>query len=240
MVITEVPSEVAALTEAFVAGLERVLGPRFIGMFQYGAAFFPPSPVTDFDAHVIVADEFDDDDRTNMKDMLATLSDIPHGDDMDVWYITQEAASRTDFPQTQLRTEPFVDEAWALHRAHVHAGRYLFRGPDPRDFVPVPTWDEIDECLQNELDDINDPLGEDSAFGVLNLCRILYSYETRDVVTSKFHSAMWAHAFVDVDDHAVIRSAINGYIEHTFRVSGDVAAFGDRMRERISSARARV
>jgi hypothetical protein len=239
MVITEVPRAVAELSEAFVEGLERVLGPRFVGMFQYGAAFFPPSPVTDFDAHVIVADAFSDDDRANVRSMLEGLKGLPHGDDMDVWYITEDASRKAAFPQTQLRTDDFHDRSWALHRAHVHAGRYAFRGPDPRGFVPVPTWDEIDDALQAEVDDINDPLGEDSAYGVLNLCRILYSYENRDVVTSKFHSGMWAHAFVDVDDHAVIRSAIEGYADHTFRVMGDVAAFGDRMRGLIARARER-
>jgi hypothetical protein len=239
LVVSDLPKRIRTLTEAFVAELDSTLGPRFVGLFQYGAVCFPPSPVSDFDAHVIVADPFSDDDRRAITAMLQRLHSLPLGDDMDVWYITRDAASRSDPPQTELRPG-FRDESWALHRAHVHAGRFVgVRGPDPRTIVPEPTWDEIDEALQGELEYVFDHLEDAPAFGVLNLCRVLYSYETRDVVTSKLRSAVWAFASLPSDHHALIRAALDAYATKRYRLQDDVDTFANEMGERIEHARTR-
>jgi hypothetical protein len=151
--------------------------------------------------------------------------------------VTVDEAGSRDRPQTQLRPG-FRDDAWALHRAHWHAGRFvLVRGPDPREIVPEPTWDEIDASLQAELLGIAKHMTEFPAYSVLNLCRVLYSYETRDVVTGKFQSGMWAHASVDVDHHGVIREAMEAYRTKTYAVAGDVRPFYEAMSARIARAR---
>ena len=238
MVVEDLPKDVRALTDAFVMELEDTLGPRFVGMFQYGAACFPPSPVSDFDAHVIVADTFTDDDREAIRAMLRRLHSLPMGDDMDVWYVTLDAASRREPPQTELRPG-FRDESWALHRAHVHAGRFVgVKGPDPRTILPEPTWDEIDAALQGELDYVEEHLEDAPAFGVLNLCRILYSYEMRDVVTSKLRSAVWAFAALPAENHDVIRSALDAYATKRYQMDRDVSGFATDMTRRIAMARA--
>ncbi len=233
MVVTKVPQHVQTLSDAFVAELDALLGPRFVGLFQYGAVCFPPSPVSDFDAHVIVADPFTDADREAVRAMLKRLEELPRGEDMDVWYVTLDAASRRELPQTELRPG-FRDDSWALHRAHVHAGRFVHvKGPDPRTILPDATWDEIDEALAGELEYVLDHVDDAPTFCVLNLCRILYSYETHDVVTSKLRSALWAFGALPTDEHALIRAALDAYATRRYRLEDDVRPFVDAMRERI-------
>lgn len=237
MIVANLAADVAALAERFAAELDEVLGERFAGLFVYGAACFPPSPVSDFDAHVLLSGPFDDADRSAVKEMLGRLRDTPGGDDMDVWYVTLDEARSANPPQTQLRPG-FRDDSWALHRAHWHAGRFvLIRGTDPRDVVPVPTWDEIDASLQGELGYIEDHLEDAPAFGVLNLCRVLYSYETRDVVIGKYQSALWAFGALPAEEHALIRSALEAYRTKRYAITDDVRGFFAAMSARISRAR---
>lgn len=206
------------LTQALESELEAVLGPRFVGMFRYGAVCFPPSPLTDYDAHVLVDGPFDDDDRAAVNaaiDRIVASNGVAR-EDIDVWYVTSDAAGSADPPQTELRPG-FRDDAWALHRAHWHAGRFIaVRGPDPRTIVPQPTWEEIDVSLQAALDDAAGDRTDDlGAYGALNLCRVLYSYETRDPVIGKFQAALWAHGYLDAGHHGVIRDAIEAYRRHS-------------------------
>lgn len=232
------PDELEALADAFEAGLRDALGARYVGMFTYGAAMFPPSPVSDFDAHVVIDGELSTDDRAKIHSLHDDLAALPQGDDLDVWYVTADDIRGTTPPVTRMRDDGFADESWALHRAHIHAGRYTFRGPDPRDIVPEPTWDEIDEALQSELGFLEDNLASSPAYGVLNLCRILYSYETRDVVVGKFQAALWAQGFCDVDDHALIREALDAYTTKMYAIDRDVMPFVVRMCALIARARA--
>lgn len=236
----ELPDDIRRLSDAFVADLEQSLGPRFVGMFQYGAVCFPPSPVSDFDAHVIVAEPFTDADRDAVNALRERMLAYPFGDDMDVWYVTLESIASSDPPQTELRPG-FRDDSWALHRAHIHAGRYvLSAGPDPRGIVPEPTWPELDEALQGELEYVEEHLTDAPAFGVLNLCRILYSYESRDVVVGKLQAALWALAALDVDLHEPIRTAIEAYRDRTYMAGADIGSFYDPLAARIQAARARA
>jgi hypothetical protein len=240
LVVSDLPDDVRALGDALAAGLDDSLGPRFVGMFQYGAACFPPSPVGDFDAHVIVDGPFDEEDRRRVTEMLEGLRGLPLGDEMDVWYITLDAARCAEPPRTELKPD-LEDDSWALHRAHVHAGRFVSsRGPDPREIVPVPTWPEIDEALQGELEYVEEHLDVGPAYCVLNLCRLLYSYEMRDPVTSKLHAALWAHACLDAEQHPLIRQAMEAYLTDDQRTFAPVSAFHERMAEKIERARAQV
>ncbi len=85
-----------------------------------------------------------------------------------------------------------TDEAWALHRAHVRAGRCIvLHGPHPKEFVPPVAWPELEEALRHELQYVSDHLGDHPDHCVLNLCRLIYSFMTRDVVTSKMAAADW-------------------------------------------------
>jgi len=209
-------------TERFLEALHRTFGDNVASVFTYGAALFPPSPVTDFDAHVLLHRPLDEAERTSWRTMHDGLS----GMDLDVWYITVEDAKRPELPLHRGNLE-IRDEAWALHRAHVHAGRYVtLYGIDPRELVPVPTWEELDEALQSEIDDaLRSSYGE---YSILNLCRIYCSYANRDVVFSKLQGALFCLAALPDEYHATIRAALDGYRRGEFK-QVDPQPFRDAM-----------
>jgi hypothetical protein len=101
-----------------------------------------------------------------------------------------------------------IDDAWALHRAHVLAGRFLLvLGDDPRDLLVPPTWDELEHALDTEMTYIEDH-PEHGAFGVLNACRILYSVRSRNVVVSKYTAAQWGMTQLPGEWQGVIAAAV--------------------------------
>lgn len=242
MPVTAAPEAVERLSDAFVAELEATLGRRFAGLFLYGAACFPPSSVIDFDGHVLLNEPLTDEDRENLDALHARIRPMPLGDEMDVWYITL-ADARLPAPPTHQRNTTMSDGSWALHRAHVHAGRFIrAAGPDPREIVPVPTWPEIDDALQSELRWLADHFDDAPAYVTLNLCRILASYENRDVVLSKLQAGIWAIGALDVACHSRVRAALSSYENGSTGVGekdlDDVRSFYEQMTGRINRARA--
>ena len=107
-----------------------------------------------------------------------------------------------------------VDEAWALHRAHIHAGRFLLlEGLDPREVVPVPTWDELDRALASEAAfALAHP--EHPEFALLQACRITYSRHSHDVVLSKWDAARWGVEAMPSLQPA-IEAAVRSYTDAT-------------------------
>jgi hypothetical protein len=241
LTLADLPQPVRALAEAFVAELGGVLGEKFAGLFLYGSACFPPSAVIDFDGHVLLSQPMSDNDRQAVDAMHARLRPLPLGDEMDVWYITTNDAAKPEIPVHQRNTQ-LSDGAWALHRAHVHAGRYVsVAGADPLDLVPEPAWPELDHALQNELAWLPKHFDDAPAYCVLNLCRILCSYGNTDVVMSKLQAGLWAIAALDVDHHQRIRAAIAAYEAGSSGAGVDalagVSEFFDEMSARIEKAR---
>ena len=55
-----------------------------------------------------------------------------------------------------------------------------------------PSWTELEEALFVELQYVEEHLFDYPAYCILNLCRLVYSFETGDVVVSKTSSAAWA------------------------------------------------
>ena len=215
---------------AFVEEVDSTFGTHVVSVFTYGAAMFPPAPVTDFDAHVVLDGPLDENGPRAIDQLHARI-----GGDTDVWYITLDEARGSGPPLDQRGV--LRDEAWPLHRAHIHAGRYaVLAGADPAEFVPEPTWDELDTALRHELDWLSERLDVHPEYCVLNLCRIAASYANHDVVISKLQGALWAFAALPDEHHALIRSAIDGYRSHTFGKI-DARAFYDVMREKIEAVR---
>jgi hypothetical protein len=137
------PDEVLNVAAALRRGLEDVLGDRLAGIFLYGAALFPHPDawMLDFDFHALVARPLGEAEREGVRTVyasLATRSEL--GRDLDGYFVLLTDATKPEPPVHQL-DHSVRDEAWALHRAHVHAGRYAsICGVDPREIVPVPTW----------------------------------------------------------------------------------------------------
>ena len=162
--------DVLAVADTLRRGLDRVLGDAGASLFLYGAAAFPRPAGwrIDFDFHVLVLRSLTDRDRRAIRDLYAELGAASQlGADLDGYFVLVADASRAEPPRHQLDLG-IRDHAWALHRAHVHAGRYfLMAGLDPREIVPEPTWAELETGLRHELQFVEAHPAA-TAFGILN------------------------------------------------------------------------
>jgi hypothetical protein len=180
---------------ALLQGLRAALGDKLDGLYIYGAAAFPETSATgDIDFHAILTAKLTEEERLAILELHRDLADDypPLGAELDGYYILLEDARHASPPIHQLRPE-IRDNSWALHRAHILAGRCLvLYGQDPRTIYPLATWGELEQALRGELIYIEEHLNIYPAYCILNLCRLMYSFETRDVVTSKATAGAWA------------------------------------------------
>lgn len=197
--LKELPREVSQPCIRLRDELIDLLGSDLVALWGYGAATFSdrPKKLGDVDTHALLTRVSDRHIATTI-DRIHESSAQESGVEWDSWYIL-EADARGAEPPTHCFRADLVDDAWALHRAHWLAGRYVhLHGLTPEEIVEPPTWAELHEGLEEELAYINRKLarGEDgpahAAFSVWNSCRIIYSLETRDVVVSKRAAATWA------------------------------------------------
>lgn len=207
-----VPDGIRDLCQALLEGLNTALGAKLHGVYLYGALAFPDGGATgDIDFHVVLSDALNDGEKLLLKELHAALARNypPLGAELDGYYILLEDARQTMPPRHQLIPD-VLDNSWALHRAHIRAGRcIILQGPDPRQIYPDPSWSELETALQGEMDYVEEHLEEYPAYCVLNLCRLLYSFETRDVVISKAGAARWASAaFPDWRPHIQAASRV--------------------------------
>ncbi len=190
-----VQDQVRVIGVAFRQGLLENLKGKLVGAYIYGAAAFPDSvPTGDIDFHVILAAPLTPGEREALEALHQELGRRfpPLGVDMDGYYLLLEDARGTAPPRSQMWANA-VDHSWALHRAHILAGRCIvLHGPDPAEIYPPASWPEIEVALFSELDYVERHLGDYPDYCVLNLCRLIYSFETRDVVISKAFAAEWA------------------------------------------------
>jgi hypothetical protein len=188
-------SEVGAISAAFLNGLKAILADKLFGAYLYGAIVFPETKYTgDVDFHVILACPLSEVERKEIDNLHKELArDYPPlGKEMDGYYILLEDAKRASPPQSQMWNHA-TDNSWALHREHIRAGKCIVLcGPDPTQIYLPASWPELERALYDELEYVEHHLEEYPAYCVLNLCRLIYSYRTRDVVISKTAAASWA------------------------------------------------
>lgn len=184
-----------SLCMEFGDGLELILPGKLYGAYVYGAVAFPDDlPTGDIDFHVILTEPLDDGERSRLYEMHDRLAREypPLGVDMDGYYILLSDARRRQPPRSEM-WQRATDQSWALHRAHILAGRVIIlRGPEPKKIYQPATWQELNRALQKELRYVEEHLVEYPGYSVLQLCRLIYSYQTRDVVVSKAQAAEWA------------------------------------------------
>lgn len=188
------PPAIRTICDALVAGLASTLNEKLYGIYLYGATVFEDGgPAQDIDLHIILTGPLSESEREAILDLHGRLAMTfpPLGAELDAYYILLEAARAPEPPQHQLRSDIY-DNAWALHCAHVRAGYYtVLYGPKPDDIFPEPAWTAAEQALDHELDFVRANL-RFPAYCVLNLCRILYSFQTREVAVSKRFSGRWA------------------------------------------------
>lgn len=195
-----------------------LLGDTLIGIYLYGAITFPDSQdqIQDLDFHVIVRNGFSERERRQVDRLCHELAcdfAMDRGD-LDGYFITLGDTRQTAPPPTQMwplwRTP--ADASWALHCAHIRAGQcIILRGPDPLEIYPEPSWPDLQAALLVEINFVNGHLADAPAYCVLNACRLLYSFETRNVVISKRGAASWAMGALAESWHQVIRAGLRVY-----------------------------
>ncbi|MBN2208782.1 MAG: DUF4111 domain-containing protein [Candidatus Coatesbacteria bacterium] len=195
--------QVGAISRAFVDGLRRILGNKLYGAYLYGAvAFHEAAPTGDIDFHVILKSDLTESERSELEALHESLArrfpppvSRPPGakcGELDGYYILLSDARGKTPPKSQMWSRA-TDDSWALHREHIRAGRHIvLHGPDPTSIYPPATWPEIEAALFGELAYVEKVLHEHPDYCILNLCRLIYSFEKRDVVVSKAQAADWA------------------------------------------------
>lgn len=193
----DLPEQLRPLCHAFLEGLQSILAGKLCAVTLYGALTFPETVSTgDIDGHVLLAGPLAVREKDAIHNLHAALArDYPPlGTQLDVYYLLLADAQGTAPPQDQLQPA-LVDGSWALHCAHIRAGRciFLFSAPAALErLYPVPTWPALEAALYRELRFIEVHFSEYPAYCVLNLCRLIYSFQTHDVVISKVEAAAWA------------------------------------------------
>lgn len=179
----------------FKQGIQAVLGGKLhAGYIHGGAAVDDSLPTGDVDFHVILKEHLTDIEKKELDNLHKELARKypPLGVGMDGYYITLEDARRRTPPRSEM-WQCAIDNAWALHREHIRAGRYItLYGGDPREIYPPSDWHEIEEALLDELRYVKAHLDEYPDYCILNLCRLIYSFQTRNVVISKAEASEWA------------------------------------------------
>jgi len=188
-------SEVRVISAAFIDGLKAILVDKLFGVYLYGATVFPETKYTgDIDFHVILSDPLAKIERDEIDSLHKNLArDYPPlGKEMDGYYILLEDSRRKSPPQSQMWKRA-TDNSWALHREHIRAGKCIvLYGPEPSQLYLPVSWPELESALYSELEYVEHHLEMYPAYCVLNLCRLMYSFQKRDVVVSKTAAAIWA------------------------------------------------
>jgi len=191
----DISQQITIINNAFTDGLKEILGSKLYGAYVYGAAAFNDSlPTGDIDFHVILNEPLTSVEKLQLEALHEDLGQRfpPLGGELDGYYILIEEARKRTPPQSQM-WRCATDNAWALHRAHIRAGRYItLYGEDPKEIYLPATWEELEQALHIELQFIHEHLHQYPDYCILNLCRIMYSFETRDVVISKASASEWA------------------------------------------------
>ena len=184
----QVPELVRPLTTEYIVGLEQILKRKLYGAYLHGASVFPETgPITDVDFHVILRSELTAPELANINSLHRHLAEQypPLGEELDSYYILKADTTGSLPPTHQLDTAK-RDDWWALHRAHMLAGRcVVLVGPEPSEIFTVPSWHELSSALRFELSWIDGIIETYPAYCVLNLCRVMYSFETEEIVVSK-------------------------------------------------------
>lgn len=222
------PLDVRDLCRAFAAGVRDAVATKLVAIYVYGAVTFPETTNTgDVDFHAILATAPTQEERAAVLALHERLAaDFPPlGAELDGYYVLlEDARGRT--PPRHLLYPQLVDDSWALHRAHILAGRvWNLVGPRPETIYVAPAWDELAAALDGELRYVKEHLAQYPAYCVLNVCRLLYSWETRDVVTSKAAAAEWARRRLPDWQPLVERAAV-AYARRTTGAEDEALALG--------------
>jgi hypothetical protein len=225
MEIGALPDGVRTLAVAFRDGLADALGEGLVSLLFLGSVAFPgfQPHYADIDFHGIVAGAPGAQEEAALARLHARLaSGFALGLLLDGTYIPLARIGADPPQQLDCAREGVFKRrganrdrgGWALERAHLHAGAFvLLQGLDPRDIYPRPDESEVTAALDEEYYELarTRMLDRHPVYSTLNLCRLVYSVETGDVVVSKVRSAEWALARLPDEWRPLVRDALARY-----------------------------
>jgi hypothetical protein len=198
--------------------LREILGDDLVALWAHGGTTFPDRPRRsgDLDTHAVLEHPPDEQTWRSIDEAHAVIG-REVGVDWDAWYVLADDARRRESPRHAFR-HGRLDTAWAIHRAHWHAGQYVhLYGREPDRIVPVSTWAEIEVGLQGELEHLERHVAEgdddpfEATYAIFNGSRILHALETGNVVLSKRSAGAWALERLPRRWHWAIHAAGRAY-----------------------------
>jgi hypothetical protein len=216
--LEDLPQETQRVVNGLHDGLLAIFGNDLAAVWLYDGTLFAPLAL-DIDLHFLLHRLPNAEEGERIKALHEAVSkDEPFVDEIDSWYVLLEDARRSPPPANVGPWNPgLVDQHWALHRAHWLAGACIVvHGLAPKGVVPAPSWSEVETALMGELDEEARNGGGEaghacSPYWTLQLCRVLASLETHDVVRSKLDSGAWAIERLPASVLPIVRAAIEAY-----------------------------
>lgn len=225
--------------------LKAMLGGDLVAIWAYGSTIGSDRPrrLADLDTHVILRRRPDAQAAQGITDAGDAIA-AAAGVEWDNWFIALDDARRAAHPPHAF-LEGRCDTAWALHRAHWLAGRFVhISGPPPDEIVPSPSWPEIEVDLDRELEHIERHVHEgdtdpyESSYAILSGSRVLHTVETHNPVLSKREAGTWALDHLPDRWHPAIRAALRAYDEQA--TPADVELLRAEMAPFVAMVRGRV
>ena len=217
------PLDIRQLIASFRIELIKILEHNLIGIYLFGSIAFPGfEPRSgDIDFYVLLRHPLTPIQKKTLDTMHRTLSSrFRFGKALDGFYITLPKASKRSMPTRLIFAangrlhKNGRDDAWALHRQHLRRGACIvLYGPKPKTIVPSPSWDEIERALNIEISFAKKVIDKYPFWTVLSLCRLVYSFENRQVVVSKIQAAKWALRKLPNHWRTLIQSALRVYLK---------------------------
>ncbi len=208
---TELAPSVKSLVEGFRGELLKILGRKLIGFYLLGSIAFSGFVAGgDIDFFVVTKRPLTVREKEELVRMHGRLAHrYRYGNLFDGFYIS---VARARSPRAPRALGGGRDDAWPLHRAHLRHGAYirLYGRPAERVFGPV-SRSEIRRALRAERVFVERLLPKYPYWCVLQLCRLLYSHETKEVVVSKLGAAEWALGCLPQARCPLIRAAVRVY-----------------------------
>jgi hypothetical protein len=215
--LDQLPAATRNAVTALHHGLVRTFGDDLAAIWLYGGSLFNDVAL-DIDLHILLARKPEGPQGDKIRELHSIVSRNERWvDEFDSWYILLDDARRSEPPPNVGPWHPGLpDSHWSLHRAHWLAGACIIvHGLAPSDVVQTPVWEELERPLRGELvEEAKDGGAEGAAaspYWALQLCRVLASLATRDVVRSKLDSGSWALQKLPQQTHEIIHAAMRHY-----------------------------
>jgi len=197
------------------------LDSNLTGAYLHGSIAFPEFEprAGDIDFYVVIRRSLNGSEIKRLDRLHRALAArFEFGSKLDGFYIPYAAARRQESPKNLVFGahgkihRGRSDDAWAIHREHFARSAYIrLYGPRASRIFSRANWLEIRSALYRQLIYARKIIDSDPWWSVLNLCRLVYSFERGGIAVSKLGAGRWALKRLPPRWKPVIKSAIKTY-----------------------------